>query len=222
MKNKTILAAIIAALVPMTSFADELGGSVDLGMWNSTQQSAGGSDSHKEVFIAEGQFEHFIPLIPNVRFDTLSISNNDVKVSQTALTGYYQIFDNSLLNVDVGAGLTVAYDGSFANLKDARKTVSNFKGNTAKVNDVMPHIYAGVRVAVPFIEDLSVFGNGYKYTNGRSNGYDVKAGVQYDVGLAHVAKLRLKAGYRQIEGNFLNDMQSLNSKGAFVSVGIQV
>ncbi|MGR5365916.1 hypothetical protein [Photobacterium damselae] len=221
MKFKTLLAiALLPSVLATTAHADELGGEIELGIWNTTQNSTNGSTARGNVFMIAGQFEHPIPLLPNLRFDALTINNKNVAVTQSAFTGYWQIMDSDRMELDVGAGVTAAYDGSFANRKDSRKLVIGLEKQVTNVDDVMPHIYAAARIAVPFIENLSIFSNYYRYEDHRSGGYDIRGGLKYNYSVGGVAALIIRAGYRKLDGDFLHHTKSLNSNGAFVSVAL--
>lgn len=218
-KLKTLLTiALLSSSCVTVAHADELGGELELGVWNTTQNSTNGSTAHENVFMISGQFEHPMPILPNLRFDALTINNKNVDVTQSAFTGYWQLLDNDHVELDVGAGVTAVYNGSFANQKDAKDLVIGLKKQVTKVDDAMPHIYAAAKVAVPFVKNLSVFSNYYRYEDKRSGGYDVRAGLKYDYSVAGLADVVVRAGYRKIDGDFLHHAKSLNSDGAFVSV----
>lgn len=199
--------------------ADEFGGALELGVWNTTQRSIDNLSSSENVFMLSGYFEHPMPFIPNLRFDALTINSETISVSQSAFTGYYQLLDNGNVEFDLGAGITAAYNGSFTRSHGEK---GGFKKKISDIDDAMPHVYLGGRIAVPFINNLNVFSNYYMYRGKRSRGSDARVGVMYDLSAPYVGDMILRAGYRKIDGDFLHHAKSLNSDGAFVSFGVSV
>ena len=213
--KKTVLLITLLSLFCSAAQADELGGELELGVWNTKQKPAAGTIDHKGVFMMSGQFEHPMPIIPNIRFDALTLESGNFAVSQSAFTGFYHVLDNDYVGVDVGVGVTVACDDSFLNGNGIKKSL-------AEIDDAMPHIYVGLSSVVPYIDNLSVFSNYYRYGDSADGGYDIKVGAKYSYTVVGFADLAIKAGYRKISGDFLRGARVLNSGGAFVSVAVEI
>ncbi|TEW55781.1 TIGR04219 family outer membrane beta-barrel protein [Psychromonas sp. RZ22] len=114
--KKHALAAIIAASVSMPSMADHLGIYTGIDYQNNETSFEGASiDSDtSNNFSGYVAFEHFIPLIPNVKVKYSDLTNSDIKKINNSDDGssmangilYYQLFDNDLFEFDFGLAYT--------------------------------------------------------------------------------------------------------------------
>ena len=108
--KKQVLAAAIAATMSMPAMADFLG--VYAGLDYSTNETTVGSNSDKTNNISGYvAFEHFIPLIPNVKIKYTNLTNDHFDEDNSSTKNgilYYEILDNGLVELDLGAAYTDA------------------------------------------------------------------------------------------------------------------
>jgi len=197
-----------------------------------------------ETFVSYyAALEHPIPLVPNVKLKYTELElNGAVTLNSTFefkgtnfATGreintvsdlthidyilYYEIFDNSLVSIDLGLNakrfdgdITVAYDESED--LSATKTV-NFSG-------IVPLAYGRAEAGLPF-SGLSVFFEGSLLSLGDSKVQDYQAGVAWELIDNLAIDVAVKAGYRSmvLELDDVADITTdIDSSGPFA--GIQV
>jgi len=108
--KKQILAAAIAATMSMPAMADFLG--VYAGLDYSTNETTLGSASDKSNNISGYvAFEHFVPLIPNIKLKYTNLTNHHFDEDESSTKNgilYYEILDNDLVEIDLGAVYTEA------------------------------------------------------------------------------------------------------------------
>ncbi len=108
--KKQVLAAAIAATMSMPAMADFLG--VYAGLDYSTNDTTVGNASDKSNNISGYvAFEHFIPLIPNVKIKYTNLTNHHFDEDESSTKNgilYYEILDNDLVELDLGAVYTDA------------------------------------------------------------------------------------------------------------------
>ncbi|SFD07638.1 TIGR04219 family outer membrane beta-barrel protein [Pseudoalteromonas denitrificans] len=186
--------------------------------------------------------EHPIPLVPNVK-----IKHNEIEVNgTTTLTSgfefgdtvyqvgskanavsdlshndfvfYYEIFDNSLVSIDLGFNIK-QFDGSIAVTgTDGTNTISekeNFSG-------YVPLGYAALEAGLPFT-GLSVFFEGSLLAIDDSKIQDYQVGVAWEVIDNMAVDVAIKLGYRSLllELDDVDDITTdLEVEGPFL--GVQV
>ncbi|PAJ75981.1 hypothetical protein CJF42_01715 [Pseudoalteromonas sp. NBT06-2] len=185
--------------------------------------------------------EHPIPLVPNIK-----IKHNEIKIFGTS-TGnfsfgdssfqigtvtkttadlthndfilYYEIFDNSLLSIDLGFNVkqfdgSVAMEGTVGGVPEQDENV-NFSG-------YVPLGYAAAEVGLP-MTGLSVFFEGSLLAIDDSKIQDFQVGVAWEVVDNMAVDIAVKFGYRSLlmELNDIDDITTdLEVKGPFL--GVQV
>lgn len=139
--KKQILAVTIAATMSMPAMADFLG--VYAGLDYSTNDTTVGNRSDKSNNISGYvAFEHFAPLIPNVKIKYTDLTNHHFdKDKSSTLNGilYYEILDNDLVELDLGAAYTDA-DG----YNDSANLVQAYGAAKLHVPGVSMHAFAEV------------------------------------------------------------------------------
>ncbi len=210
---KIIKQGIVALTLSVASTAltaDVLGLSASLAYWkpdNSGHIQSGGdkidveSDlglGEKESVIFNAAFEHFIPLIPNVRvqyFDMDQVAYGSVDSVdfdgetfdgrvQTSLdltnydfTLYYQVLDN-WVNLDVG--LTVkAFDGVLILREQDADSSGNYSSSKTDIDNILPMLYGSA--AFEFAS-LSAGVEGSAVSLSGDTAYDLVARLRYQMG----------------------------------------
>ncbi|WP_163934983.1 TIGR04219 family outer membrane beta-barrel protein [Paraferrimonas sp. SM1919] len=242
MKYKTLALAAAISMTP-AAHADMLGFVVGANAWNQSmtgkvQYGVSKIDTQEQLNIASetkpnfyADFEHPLPLIPNVRIqqsqiqlkgnNTLTqdiefggvvfpVSGNvesNIDFSHTDATIYYEILDNW---VSVDVGLT-------ARLFQGEASITSM-AQQAKLglDQALPMVYGKVKFELP-LSGLyaSVRGNGIGYSDKKF--MDIEAAVGYETSIG----LGLEAGYRQFELDFMdNDEEGADVKidGAYLGV----
>lgn len=211
--EKTIIAILATAVTTAAAFsasADTLmGAEIELNAW-SQDASYKGSEAGSEVnWTFEAAFEHPIPLVPNIRYSRSSADGEQLEYSKQDVSLYYEILDNRLISVDVGAGLSKLEDG----VLDVMGGL-DFEG-------AFPHAYGAAEVGLPGTA-ISAFvrGNGIMYND--IEVMDLNVGLKNTLQLGLV-DVDLQLGYR-IQSFDLEDFNSLpvtldtEVKGAYVGV----
>ncbi|MEA3352808.1 MAG: TIGR04219 family outer membrane beta-barrel protein [Campylobacterota bacterium] len=200
MKKNMIALAASSMITASTLSADFLGLELGYNIWNERtsgtynnqliQNDLGLNDKENNQFYY-AYFDHFVPLIPNVKVQKTNLTHsnavNKLTLDQTDLTLYYRMLDN-WANLDLGL------------------TVRQFQGemNDNKFDTKVPLAYAKARVDLPF-SDLSFEADvnylsfsDYKVT-------DMKAGIVYKLSYGFGATI----GYRK-EDITLEDVDNVN------------
>lgn len=185
---KKLLLATVVASTSLPVFADTLiGGDVELNAWQQSQTFRGnGTNQTNDEFsyTFEASLEHFIPLIPNFKYGRSSTDGDDYAYNKHDFTLYYEIFDNDLVSIDAGVG------------------VSHFSAGQVRVDTVgwqefdgpLPHLYLATEIGIPSTP-LFIFakGNGVSYKD--NDMLDYSFGVQYEIPLV-AFDIELQGGYR--------------------------
>ena len=174
-------------------------------------------------------FEHPVPLLPNVRVNYTSISqngsgkigpegfddiinadvNSDLDLDQLDATFYYEVLDN-WVNLDLG--LTARkFDGELI-VRDQTNTANVSK---TTVDAVVPMGYLAARFDLPFT-GVSVGADGNFVSYSGDSLHDVNVYGQFEI-----AMLQLRAGYREMAIDYEDDDDKLDVElsGPFASVG---
>jgi len=108
--KKQVLATALAASMSMPAMADFLG--VYAGIDYNTNETRYNNHTDREDNLSGYvAFEHFIPLIPNVKIQYTDLDNHAfVNGESSVMNGilYYEILDNGLVEVDLGLAYTDA------------------------------------------------------------------------------------------------------------------
>lgn len=141
--------------------------------------------SNDRLYGGHVKLEHALPLIPNVRGDMRQFSDSSVDIKRADLTLYYQVLDNSLLSLDVGAGATRF------ELKD---------GDDG--NEHSPHVYLAAEAGLPFV-NWSVFADSRYLKYNDNDGMDISVGVKWKQdSLTSLIGYGVSAGYRVQDHTF--------------------
>lgn len=228
-KADTLLGLYIGADAWRTSTEGGFANSDQLQKFNFADKTQG------SYYIA---FEHPIPVLPNARIQhtpltangstrlasNLSLNNitffqgaeinNQVDLTSTDYILYYELFDNSLISLDLG--INAKYIKGDVYIKDA------IAGITASesVSKVLPTAYVAAIIGLP-LTGLELFANGSYMSYSDNRAYDLQAGIAYALVDNVAIDLRLKAGYRAVNiklDNVANLYADLDVKGAFLGV----
>ena len=176
-------------------------------------------------------FDHFIPLIPNVRvqysdlgyegsgelnsrFDGVNFDGavaTDVDISQIDLIAYWRLLDN-VLNLDLG--LQVAkFDGDIG-INQAEQSPN---ASTTSIDETIPMAYVSAGVDLPFI-DLSLTGSLSTGSNTDSDATDLKISLNYEIDV-----IGAELGWRRLELE-LDDVSNVDAdielSGPYLGVSI--
>lgn len=233
-KADTILGLYLGADYWSTSTSGSLGTSTDLQSFQFEDQD------FTNFYVA---LEHPIPLIPNVKikYNELELNasaalnqsfsfGNRVYSVNTTVTGdgdlshidyvlYYEIFDNSLVSIDLGVSAKqfdgyVAVKGDDASLGMAEETL-DLKG-------YVPLAYGAVEFGLP-LTGLSAFAEGSFLAFDGSRIQDYQVGIAWEFIDNMAVDVALKAGYRSmlLELDDLDDIYTdIKVDGLFA--GLQV
>ena len=94
---KKTLSLSLLLLSSTVAQADILGAKAGLAYWPTSDDGNGGS--------AYVQIEHPIPLVPNIAARGTTVAGKTNSLNSLDLYGYYEVLDNALLSLDLGAGL---------------------------------------------------------------------------------------------------------------------
>ncbi|VAW68449.1 hypothetical protein MNBD_GAMMA09-1243 [hydrothermal vent metagenome] len=227
MRKLTTPFVLVLSILSGAANADALGLFVGGGVWDydssGTFGSTGAGDSVIDVESDLGfsgsqdgyvwaAFEHFIPLIPNIRIEAASIADkgvanglvfNGTPVSGTASVSldnvdailYYRLLDN-WVNFDFGLNIR-NLSGDF---KMATETVS--------ISETIPMLYLSAQFDMPFT-GLSLGGDINIVNYSGSKYQDVRLRALYEFGV-----IGLEAGYKTTTVE-LDDISNINSKLEF-------
>ena len=184
---KKILLATLITSASFSASADMLiGGDVEINRWQQEHTFDGNDSGDGSELTFEASIEHFIPLLPNLKYGQSSVDGDDLKYTKRDLTLYYEFLDNDLVSLDAGFGITNLHKGEIRE-SSVLNSWTDFEGN-------VPHLYAAAEVGVPGTP-LFFFakGNGVAYKDNHM--LDVSFGAQYAIPLV-AFDLELQAGYR--------------------------
>ncbi len=204
--KKTALSLLLAATA-FSSHADMLlGGDVEMNLWQQNYEYNQQDNGDEMTYTLEASLEHPIPLVPNVKIAQSAADADNFEYTKQDFTLYYEILDNDLVSVDVGAGIT--------RLTDAKVNATDFDG-------YLPHIYGAAEVGIP-ATPLFIFAKGWVADFDGDSGSDLQAGLQYSIGMG-LFDVELQGGYR-IQKFDLNgfDHVDLDSKAQGVFAGVNI
>lgn len=250
---KTQIAVVLSGLFLSTSTqADTLlglyGGAQ---MWAMESEGAFASDSNLANFTFDDErqgsyylaFEHFVPLVPNVKliqtsydtngFTDLSSSltfggetfasdtqlNTDIEMSMTDHILYYEILDNDLVSIDLGIN---------AKKIDANISVTTNDDGLAitqgiqDVSGYIPMLYSKIEFGIP-ATDWSVFAEGSVLSIDDHSVSDLNAAFEYRVIDSLAMNVALQIGARAVTVE-LDDLDNTYTDLEFSGVyaGIEV
>lgn len=180
---KKILLATLITSASFSASADMLvGGDLEINNWYQNHTFTDNDSGDDTSLTFEGSIEHFIPLVPNVKYAHSSVDGDDLKYTKRDLTLYYEFLDNDLVSLDAGVGVTNLNKGEVKGI-----SLGDFEGN-------IPHLYAAAEIGIP-ATPLFLFakGNGIAYEDNHM--LDFSVGAQYAIPVV-AFDLELQAGYR--------------------------
>ena len=185
MKKSAVLAcAAVLAVVATPAAADALGAKVGVDyVYSDLKVNGVTSSKHQDNYHAYAAFEHFIPLVPNALVEYSTHGTSAVGFDQFSGTGYYQLLDNSLLSLDLGAGYSRYSD------------INNVSSQSS------PHAYVAAEVLLP-VTNFSVFADAKVFGLQDVTGEEVRAGVRWALDLP--IELGVRAGYTLTNVTFDN------------------
>ncbi|SHH95159.1 TIGR04219 family outer membrane beta-barrel protein [Ferrimonas marina] len=188
----SILAVALAAPLALPAQADLLGAKAGLDLFFVNTSGSLEADSpawdDKSRLSAYAAFEHFVPLLPNVmlRYNQMGTGKeaNELDLSNTDFVFYYQLLDNSGVELDLGVNYRL-YSGE----------VRQGGWNQEDLDNGVVMGYARTRVNL-VSTGLFVFADVSISTFTSDNISDYQLGMGYGLDLP-LFDLNLKAGYRQ-------------------------
>lgn len=201
--KKQLCAIAIASLLSSSAFADNIGvfAGLDYNTTNNSYPNSSVEDSNNySGYIA---FEHFIPLIPNVKlkYSTLDadLGNINHESSMSNAIFYYQLFDNGIFEFDFGLAYTHAED------------LLNQNTNLAQG-------YAAAKVQLPGLP-MYVFAEGTAGSLSSDDATDTQIGLAYTFNPDSVLlNLSVRAGYR-MQDMTINSVKQENN-GLFAGIDL--
>lgn len=208
---KKILLASIFTFTSLSASADMLiGGDIEMNVWQQNQTVSNNGNGSSATFTFEGSIEHFIPLIPNIKFAQSAVNADDLEYTKQDYTLYYEFLDNDLASFDAGIGISKFNDGRLKVLG----TWVDFAG-------YIPHVYVATEVGIVGTP-LFIFAKGSGLAYGHNNMYDASFGVQYEIPML-AFDLEFQAGYRVQRFNFEDfDNVDINAETNGLFAGINI
>lgn len=248
--KKTLLALSVIAAPGMASADTILGLYAGVGQWYLTLEgdvSSGGSDINLNELGIEDEtstelwlnFEHPVPLIPNIRFmhsvieaqETSSANRQinfggaqfsfeselytDIDLSHTDATFYYEILDNwASLDVGVTARLLDGY-------VDVKSELEGEEGS-AELAGVVPMLYLNAQFDLPFSGwNIGAYGNAASYRGDHIT--DLAAKIGYEFELVPLLDIGVNFGYRvmSLETDEIDDLfADAELSGAYAEIQV--
>ncbi len=225
--KKLLTSLSLATLVTMSANADLLRVEAGAGAWQQTPSGYATRSDEDGVLKLNGTyvsdekdstevyawvlFKHFVPLIPNLRLEYVSIHDEGqtsgrsigglpigtgvtapttIDVDEYDVIPYYNLLDNTFwITLDVG--LDVKFIQSKANVG----AVGAFSGYSSDDSSVIPLLYARGRVQVP-TTGLGVEADVKAISDGTNTFYDARAKVDYTFDIFPVIQPGIEIGYR--------------------------
>lgn len=203
--KKQICAAVVATVISMPTMADFLGvyAGVDY-RTTATKHSNGypGEFDDSNNFSAYLAFEHFVPLISNVKLQYADlgcdISSTEIKSSASNAILYYELFDNDLFEFDLGLAYS-AIETDYQNL-----------------DSDLAQAYGAAKLHIPGV-GMHVFAEVITGSLTDDNLTDAQAGVAYTFNPdSLLLNFSVRAGYRLQEMEIDNFKQE--NKGLFAGL----
>lgn len=177
---KKIALSLLVSILTFSAHADTLlGGDIEINAWQQDYTDTHHDSGNHTTYTFEASLEHPLPLIPNIKFAQSSAKADSFKYTKQDFTLYYEILDNDLVSIDLGAGLTHFTHGQY---------------RSQAFDGYVPHIYGAAEIGLP-LTPLFIFakGSGVYYSDKHMTDYT--AGLKYSIGLGLV-DMELQAGYR--------------------------
>ena len=179
MKKTAVLAcAAVLAVVATPATADVLGAKVGVDyVYSDLKVNGFTANEHQDNYHAYAAFEHFIPLLPNALVEYSTFGSSAMGFDQASATAYYELLDNSLMSLDLGAGYSRYTDVQVGSDVSSQSS---------------PHAYVAAEVFLP-VTNFSVFADAKVFGWQDVTGEEVRAGVRFALELP--VELGVRAGY---------------------------
>lgn len=182
MSAAVFCSATIAVLSAPVS-ADVLGAKVGIDYFYSDLDVNGVSLSEQaDNYRAYAAFEHFVPLLPNALLEYSTHGTDGAGFEQLSATGYYELLDNGLVALDVGAGVS-----RYSNITLVNDTSS----------ETTPYAYIASEVMLP-ISHFSLFADAKLFGLRDVEGEDVALGLRWSTAMPIDVGLRLGYSWSDI------------------------
>jgi len=185
-------------------------------------------ESNTELYFS---VEHPIPLVPNFKYlssdyavdgsqlltETYILAGQTYRVASTLSANYqyeytdyslyYEVFDNQLLELDLGVTLKdIEANLAVANIDDATEASSRM------ASGIEPYLYTSAKVNLPLLN----LGFSSVLNAKDSENYDFELAIQYKLTDLFIVKPYLQVGWKKQEANF-DDFDSLYFKHSWDS-----
>jgi outer membrane protein len=186
MFKKVLLVSL--SLFSLNTFAG-LDVELELRHWVSQDNSVLSQDLDGDRnFFGSLSVENPIPLIPNVRYSYNGFETEQFEYTREDITFFYEIFDNDIIEVDLGFGLSRFSNGVY--------TPSGL-GSEVDFEGYVPFVFGKQEFEIP-MTDVKFFTD-LMYTNINDSVYhDLTVGIGYEFEFV-VVDVEFQAGYRTIE-----------------------
>ena len=210
--KKQICAAVVAGVISMPTMADFLGvyAGVDYRTTTTSHTENGYSGEFEDTdnFSGYVTFEHFIPLIPNIKIKFADLSSEqradatEIDSSATSAVFYYELFDNGLFETDLGLAYTyLETDYNSLNSEIAQA----YAAAKMHIPGAGMHAFAEVIAGSVTDDDASDAEIGLAYTFNPDSlllNYAVRAGYRYQDASIDNFKQQMKGPFAGLELHF--------------------
>lgn len=173
-----------------------------LAVWNAEGEAPLFDADAEQQFSATVALEHPIPIIPNVKLRYWDYSEVDSRIPLELTTMdailYYEIFDNDVIDLDLGVSATNYLDGRAF----GRRSFDGW----------LPQVYGATRIHLSD-SGFGLYGEATATNWDDSQNYDLELGVDYRFDMP-VLDLSFRLGYRQVENDF-DDFDNYTGKFEF-------
>tara|TARA_R110002012_G_C11524112_1_gene599799 strand:+ start:225 stop:986 length:762 start_codon:yes stop_codon:yes gene_type:complete len=250
--KKIALAAALATVLSTNVQADALGIYLGAQIWdNQASGTFGGGSSQVDFNLVDEQqnsffvaFEHPLPLIPNARIASTSLTtkgmttldapfefgdeifnaevSTNFDVSYVDYTLYYELFDNDLISFDLGLTARDFDGGVTVSTRATSGSNASTVSDSIAVTDIVPMLYIATNVGLP-LTGLNLYAQGNFLSIDDHTLYDYEVGVSYELVDNLAIDVNINAGYRSVklELDDLNDLYTnIEFDGVFVGTTI--
>lgn len=167
--KKTLIAAAILMAGASSSAQAIVGAKAGYNYWFTS--------NHGNAHNAYVQLEHFMPFVPNPALRYSAVDSNRLELDSIDVYGYYSLFDNSNLALDLGFGLRRLSNGKLNRTNNFSSTLPMLNADVVLFQDSDIAYYTKLDIG----------------RNSNTNFNDFEVGVRFNV----FAGARLQAGYRR-------------------------
>jgi len=217
MYKKLLIALLAMSTFAVLSSADFARVEAGAGVWNQEPTVALNNgissveDKENDIYVW-AYVKHFVPVIPNFRFEHVTATADNLEFSQTDIIPYYNILDNTAwITIDLG----IDFKMIDLTLESPMGSISTSDADSM----VLPLGYVRTRIQLPF----SGFGAeaDVKYVSYSDNTvYDARLKVDYTFDITPLVQPGIEIGYRvqKIETDELLPI-SINSEFSGIYAG---